>query len=229
MCLAREPAPPRGMRAGPLRPEEPMPKTRNRTAIMFVATRNRHKLREIGALLAPMGFEIRSCAELGTDDVAENGATFLANARAKLAAYAARTDQWVLADDSGLEVPALGGAPGVNSARYARPHDDAANNAKLLAALAPFRGAERRARFVCAVALGRDGREVFAAEGAVEGVILDAPRGAGGFGYDPLFLHAPSGATFAELSDRDKNRVSHRARALEAVAGFLRARTAQER
>lgn len=221
MCLARATAPPR--------PEAPMLKTRNRTSIMFVATRNRHKLREIGALLAPMRIEARSCAELGDADVVEDGATFLDNARRKLAAYAALTDQWVLADDSGLEVPALGGAPGVNSARYARLHDDAANNAKLLAALAPFRGGDRRARFVCAVALGLDGREIFATEGAVEGLILDAPRGDGGFGYDPLFLYAPADATFAELSERDKNRVSHRARALEAVAGFLRAHGAGER
>ncbi|HAK93482.1 MAG TPA: non-canonical purine NTP pyrophosphatase, RdgB/HAM1 family [Planctomycetes bacterium] len=206
-----------------------MLKTRNRTSIMFVATGNRHKLREIAALLAPMRIEARACAELGDADIVEDGATFLANARTKLAAYAGRTDQWVLADDSGLEVPALGGAPGVNSARYARPHDDAANNAKLLAALASFGGAGRRARFVCAVALGLDGREVFATEGAVEGMILEAPRGGGGFGYDPLFFYPPCGATFAELSDRDKNRVSHRARALEAVAGFLRAHGAGER
>lgn len=206
-----------------------MLKTCKRTSLMFVATRNRHKLREIGALLAPMRIEARSCEEFGNADVVEDGATFLANARTKLAAYTARTDQWVLADDSGLEVPALGGAPGVLSARYARLHDDAANNAKLLAAMAPFRGADRRARFVCAMAVGLDGREVFTTEGAVEGLILDAPRGSGGFGYDPLFLYEPAGATFAELSDEDKNRVSHRARALEAVAGFLRAHGAGER
>jgi XTP/dITP diphosphohydrolase len=196
---------------------------------VFVATSNRHKLEEIGAMLAPLGIRTCSCAELGAAEVHEDGTTFMANARKKLAAYAGRTPQWVLADDSGLEVPALDGAPGINSARYARAHDDAANNAKLLAALAARPGADRRARFVCAMALAHAGREAFAAEGAVQGVILEAPRGAAGFGYDPLFLYEPLGRTFAELTADEKNRISHRARALEAIADYLRAHRARER
>jgi non-canonical purine NTP pyrophosphatase (RdgB/HAM1 family) len=196
---------------------------------VFVATNNRHKLQEIGAILAPLGFQARSCAELGAALVIEDEATFLGNARKKLAAYANRTAEWVLADDSGLEVPALGGQPGVNSARYARPHDDAANNAKLLAALAALPGADRRARFVCAMALAHAGREAFVAEGTVEGIILEDPRGNAGFGYDPLFLYQPRDRTFAELPSEEKNRVSHRAKAMQAIACFLRAHCAGER
>ncbi len=196
---------------------------------VFVATNNRHKLREIEAILVPLGFRIRSCAELGDAQTDEDQPTFLGNARKKLAAYAPRTSEWTLADDSGLEVPALGGRPGVNSARYARPHDDAANNAKLLCELAAQPEADRRARFVCAMALARAGREAFSVEGTVDGVILDAPRGSAGFGYDPLFLYEPLGLTFAELPPEEKNRVSHRAKALQAVTNFLRAQAAEER
>ena len=189
--------------------------------LLYVATNNRHKLEEIRALLAPLGFEVCSAAALGAPEAIEDGATFMDNARKKLAACAALTGAWVLADDSGLEVPALGGAPGVHSARYARPHDDAANNRKLIEALAGREGAARRARFVCALALAHDGGEVFAALGVVEGDLLASPRGNAGFGYDPLFFYPPLGLTFAELDPAQKNRVSHRARALAEVATFL--------
>ena len=196
-------------------------------ATLYVATTNQHKLTEIADLLAPNGFEVRSARELGDITVVEDGDTFLANARKKIVPYLALTNQWVLADDSGLEVPILGGDPGVHSARYARspddagPPDDAANNAKLLRKLAAYEGDDRQGRFVCAIVLGHDGKEVFATRGCAEGMLLTAPRGAGGFGYDPLFLYPEEGRTFAELPAAVKNRVSHRGRALRAVTTFL--------
>jgi XTP/dITP diphosphohydrolase len=204
------------------------------TDILYVATANRHKLEEIATVLEPMGVQVRACRELGAVEVLEDGATFLDNARKKARAYLPRTDQWVLADDSGLEVDALGGEPGVRSARYALPQDgqtpDQANNAKLLSKLNGVAEADRQARFVCAMVLGRGGREVLTTRGVAEGRILAAARGEGGFGYDPLFFHPPSGRTFAELDRDAKNRVSHRGLALEKIAAFLRARgTAQGR
>ena len=193
--------------------------------ILYVATTNSHKLEEIGALLDPLGFSVRSGAELGRVSVIEDGATFLANARKKARAYLNRTDRWVLADDSGLEVAALGGAPGVLSARYAGvegPGADETNNAKLLRELEGVPEEERKARFVCTVVLGVGGREVMALRGTVEGRILTEPRGRNGFGYDPLFFHPPTNRSFAELSRKEKNEVSHRGRALRGVADFLR-------
>jgi len=193
--------------------------------IVYVATTNRHKLEEITALLGPLGFSVRSCAELGRVSVVEDGATFLANARKKARAYLERTDRWVLADDSGLEVAALGGAPGVRSARYAGvsgPGADEANNAKLLEELKEVPEENREARFVCTVVLGVEGKEVTAVRGTAEGRIISEPRGRNGFGYDPVFFHPPTNRTFAELPPEAKNEVSHRGRALRAVADFLR-------
>src|SRR5208282_3221800 len=120
----------------------------------------------------------------------------------------------VMADDSGLVVPVLGGAPGVRSSRYAGPEGDAARNIrKLLGALAGKKGAERAAQFVCVLALARAGRVEAVFSGAVAGTILEAPRGSGGFGYDPVFLSEAAGKTFAELPREEKNRLSHRGRA----------------
>ena len=135
--------------------------------------------------------------------------------------YGGFTDGYLFADDSGLEVDALGGAPGVHSARYAGPEaTDADNNALLLQRLTGV--ADRTARFVCVIALVKDGKLVRTFRGAVEGRILDAPRGSGGFGYDPLFYYEPFGCTFGEASIGDKMLVSHRAQALEAMFTFLR-------
>ncbi len=152
--------------------------------------------------------------------VREDGATFADNARIKALAWMRASGLPALADDSGLEVPALGGLPGVRSARFAGEHaDDAANNAKLLGMM---QGVEdRRARFVCVVCLAFPDGALLWGEGAVEGEILHAPRGARGFGYDPLFFSHELGKTFAEAAPEEKARVSHRARALAALGRAL--------
>jgi XTP/dITP diphosphohydrolase len=183
---------------------------------LVVATRNPHKVNEIMAMAGDL-FEVRDLSTLPeAADVEETGATFEENARLKALAASARTDQFVLADDSGLEVEALGGAPGVCSARYAGPGaDDAANNAKLLGALADTPADRRAARFRCVLVVARNGRVVARFEGTVDGRILTAPRGAHGFGYDPLFVPEGRAHSFAELGPETKNRLSHRARALQ--------------
>lgn len=184
---------------------------------LVIATRNRHKLDEIRAILGPSGPELCSALDFPEiPDVVEDGDTFEANAVKKAEALHRATGLWAMADDSGLEVDALGGAPGVRSARYAgEPACHRSNNEKLLAAL---RGtAARAARFRCVIALAGPGFETATVEGRCEGVIADAPRGHGGFGYDPLFVPAGHERTFAELDAAIKNRISHRARALAAA------------
>ncbi len=193
--------------------------------ILYIATKNSHKIREIEAMLDLPHITAISCAELGDIDVTEDGGTFKENAEKKVSAWLSLTGSYVLADDSGLEVPALGNAPGVYSARYARPHDDAANNAKLLEKMRGFSDEERQARFVCSVAVGFRGSIVFTARGTVEGRILHAPRGENGFGYDPLFLYPPKNRTFAELASEEKNMVSHRFDAIRKVKAFLMERS----
>lgn len=191
---------------------------------LVIASNNAHKVAEIKAILAPYFDEILSLRDAGiTIDVVEDGDTFEANARKKaeevLAVAAADA---VLSDDSGLMVDALGGAPGVYSARYAgEGHDDAANNAKLLEAMQNVPDEARTCRFVSAIALARLGRETLVRLGKVEGMLLRAPRGTSGFGYDPLFYYVPAGKTFAELDASEKNLVSHRKRGLEAVRAAL--------
>lgn len=197
---------------------------------ILVATRNEGKLKELRLLLEGTGLRLETLGshpEAG--EVEETGATFEENARLK-ASYAARvTGLWSIADDSGLEVNALGGAPGVLSARYAGVHgDDAANTARLLREL-EGKG-DRRARFVCAMALARpsSGEIVAMARGLCEGMIVDTPRGTGGFGYDPVFVPAlMPWETMAELDRHDKNEVSHRGAALRAFLPMLRAHFAE--
>ncbi len=185
---------------------------------VFCGTSNPGKLREFQ--LAAPDFEIRVVKAAAPE---EDGATFQENARLKAVYYAALTGGWVFADDSGLEVDALAGAPGVHSARFAGPDaNDQANNVLLLDRL---RGIENRsARFVCVIALAKDGIVVETFRGSVEGRILEAPRGAHGFGYDPLFFHEPFGCTFGEASDEQKMSVSHRGQALEKMFAYLRGR-----
>ena len=186
------------------------------------ASGNKHKVAEIGAMLRPRGWDVVPLS-LTVD---EDAATFVGNAEKKARAALAQSGLASLADDSGLEVDALDGAPGVHSARYAgEPCDDAANNAKLLAALAGVPDERRTARFRCAlVFVDGDGTRLVA-EGACEGRIGRAPRGTGGFGYDPLFLvdGDAAGRTMAELAPDEKNRISHRARALETMVRLLEA------
>lgn len=192
---------------------------------LIIATNNAHKAREIREILSADFSELHTLAESGlTIEVVEDGATFAENAKKKaeaVLAVAAGYDA-ALADDSGLSVDALGGAPGVYSARYAgEQHDDAANNRKLMADMAAVPDAERTCRFQCAVALARRGRPTMIAQGACEGMLLRAPRGENGFGYDPYFLYPPAGRSFAELPAEEKNAVSHRRRALEALKTLL--------
>ena len=185
---------------------------------VYCATSNPGKLREFQ--LAAADFDVQLLPQ-SLPPPEEHGATFEENAIEKARYYGKHTDGFLFADDSGLEVDALDGAPGVHSARYAGPDaTDASNNALLLERLNGV--ANRRARFVCVIALVRDGQIVRAFRGSVEGRILEAPRGSGGFGYDPLFYHEPSGATFGEAPIGDKMLVSHRAQALQAMFTFLR-------
>ncbi len=190
-----------------------------------VATRNRGKLREIGPLLAGLGLELVTIDELAPDaELREDGDTFEANALAKARQAAAATGLPAIADDSGLEVEALAGAPGVYSARYAGlPSDDARNNAKLLAALAAVPAGARGARFRCVAAFVDPARGLeIVRSGDCAGEILTAPRGSDGFGYDPLFLVPSLGRTMAELPLAEKNQLSHRAAAFNALAAALR-------
>lgn len=192
---------------------------------LLVATRNRGKLAEFAALLAPHGVAVEGLdAHPGVPEVEEDGATFVANALKKARTYAQATGLPVLAEDSGLEVDALGGEPGVRSARWV-PGTDADRVQALLDRLQGVPLAARTARYRCAIALAApDGREaVF--QGTWEGRIALVPRGTGGFGYDPVFL-LPDGRTAAELTRDEKNALSHRGQALRqalaALPGFLR-------
>jgi XTP/dITP diphosphohydrolase len=190
---------------------------------LLVATTNFHKLDELGILLSDIDVQVVALRpEQQPPQVAEDGDSFLANARHKALSIARWSGRAALADDSGLEVDALGGAPGVRSARYAgAAQNDRANIAKLLMALSDVPVARRTARFRCAlVVAGPDGATIDAT-GACEGLITEAAFGAGGFGYDPVFYFPPLGRTFAELSSPEKNRVSHRAKACAALAPRL--------
>jgi XTP/dITP diphosphohydrolase len=192
------------------------------------ASGNKHKVAEIGAMLRPRGWDVVPLA-LTVD---EDAPTFVGNAEKKARAALAQSGLPSLADDSGLEVDALDGAPGVMSARWAgESSNDGANNRKLMAALDGVPDARRTARFRCAlVFVDADGTRLVA-EGACEGRIGHAPRGSGGFGYDPLFFVADdaAGRTMAELAPDEKNRISHRARALDELVRALDERFSRAR
>lgn len=196
-------------------------------ARVVVATTNPGKLVEIARLLAPLGLDAVGQAALGIPPAPEPAPTFVENAIAKARAAAGASGLPAIADDSGLEVDALGGAPGVHSARYAGRHgDDAANIAKLLADLAARSdAADRRARFRCVAVYLPDAQHPapLVAEGVWEGEIAAAPRGRGGFGYDPVFLLPERGLTAAELEPAEKDRLSHRAQAFAALSRMLAA------
>jgi XTP/dITP diphosphohydrolase len=191
---------------------------------IVLASGNPGKQREFAALLAPFGHQLTLQSAFAISPIEETGASFAANALLKAAHAAALTGLASLADDSGLEVDALGGRPGVQSARYAGPGaSDADNNRKLLAELAGVADPARRARYCCVLALVRgpgDPAPLFAA-GSWAGHIARAPRGSGGFGYDPLFIAAGLDVTCAELSPEHKNRLSHRGIALRELQAKL--------
>jgi XTP/dITP diphosphohydrolase len=192
---------------------------------ILIATSNAGKLRDFAGAAARFGVEIASIPEFSSlPAVVEDGLTFEANARKKAEAYSRYVPrEIVVADDSGLEIDALNGAPGVHSARYAAPDlqnkepheadantDDEANNARVLRELKNVPPEKRTGRFVCVLAAARDGETLATFRGTAEGIILDAPRGSNGFGYDPLFYFPQIRKTFAELSAEEKSRYSHR-------------------
>jgi XTP/dITP diphosphohydrolase len=192
---------------------------------LMLGTRNRKKRGEIVDILGGLGLEFGDLSgRPDVPEVEETGTTFEENARLKATAVARATGDWTLGEDSGLVVPALNGRPGVYSARYAgKQGDDAANNARLLAELAPLPADRRAAYYVCVAVLSDPQGNVQAiAEGRCHGVIIAEPRGTGGFGYDPLFLIPEFHKTFGELSPRVKHALSHRARALERLRPALR-------
>jgi XTP/dITP diphosphohydrolase len=195
---------------------------------LVVATANPGKLREFRALLAGLPFELTSLSELALPSPQETGRTFLENALLKARHAATLSGCAAVADDSGLEVDALGAAPGIYSARYAGEDADArANNAKLMHELTGVPLERRQARYRCALVFveAAQGAAPLVAEATWEGFILDAPRGTGGFGYDPYFWLPNLSKSVAELDPEEKNRLSHRAKAMRALREQLAART----
>ena len=195
---------------------------------LLIATHNRGKLLELNELMRDFSFNLRDLSSFDfVKTVAETGETFAENASLKAAGYARQTQVITLADDSGLEVDALAGAPGVRSARYAGDDaSDAERTGKLLAALSGIEESRRTARFVSAIAIANpDGHILNVSIGVCDGRIAGAPRGSGGFGYDPIFVPNGYDQTFGELHSFVKNKISHRSRALRQVADFLRSLT----
>jgi XTP/dITP diphosphohydrolase len=192
-------------------------------AKLVVATSNQGKFREIAFSLAGLPLQCLSLAEAGnTDEVREEGTTFLQNARLKSRAYSLKTGHLTLAEDSGLEVRHLGGGPGVYSARFSAPHPtDEKNIRKVLRLMANLPWDRRQARFVCCLVLARKGRIIKEVRGEVKGRIAFEKAGDSGFGYDPVFYYHPFRRTFGQLSTGEKDRVSHRGRALRRMREFL--------
>lgn len=192
---------------------------------LVLGSRNTKKLRELVDLLGDLGVELTDLSPYpAAPEVDETGTTFEENARLKAATLAPVLGEWVLGEDSGLVVPALGGQPGVYSARWAGRHgDDAANNAKLLAEMAGLTGDRRAAYYVSTAALAApDGTVVGVTDGRCHGLIAAAPRGTGGFGYDPLFAIPEYHATFGELTPTVKHALSHRGRAIAKLRPLIR-------
>ena len=191
---------------------------------LLVATRNAHKTEEIQRILGPQFNVTDLAAHPEIPHIAESGTTFQENAILKAVAVSKRMPGFVIADDSGLEVEALGGAPGVHSARYAGMNaTDQEKTDKLLEELTRVGATKnaRRARFRCVLALACKGNVLGAFEGIIKGQIADRPRGSHGFGYDPIFMPEGFQQTFGELAPAEKNQLSHRARALERLRTFL--------
>ncbi len=187
---------------------------------IVMASGNPGKIREIARLLDDLGIDVVAQSEFGVEDAIEDGATFAENSLKKARHAASKTGLPAIADDSGLAIDALGGAPGVYSARYAGSHgDDRANNDKVLRELDGI--SDRAAAFHCVATFVEPGGEPLVAEGVWRGAILTKPRGAGGFGYDPLFLVPDLGVSSAELSPEQKNARSHRGQALRALVALI--------
>lgn len=191
---------------------------------LLIATRNAHKAREFARILPP-NFELKTLADFpGAPDPEETGTTFAANAAIKAESISAVFPGLVVSDDSGICVDALGGMPGVYSARYAGTHgDDESNNRKMLEELAARPESDKpfTARYVCAISVSKAGKELACFIGTVEGQITLSPRGTGGFGYDPLFIPDGYTCTMAEISADEKNSISHRGEALKKFEQWL--------
>lgn len=185
---------------------------------LIIATTNKGKLREYQELLGGMDLEIEGLGSFdGLNEPVENGDSFRANAEIKAREYALQTGEWVLADDSGLEIFALGGEPGVNSARFGGPDADYEHKMSLILE-SISKADDRSARFACVIAVARpDGSIAATSEGEIRGVIADAPRGSNGFGYDPVFIPEGCTRTFGELTDAEKHSLSHRGRAANEI------------
>jgi XTP/dITP diphosphohydrolase len=190
---------------------------------LLIATTNAGKFREFGDLLGDLPIDLCSLADYpGAPLVPEDGVTYLANALQKAVTIARWSKRATLADDSGLEVDALHGAPGLRSARYAGSEQDSrANVVKLLGALVGVPAAARSARFHCVICVAAPDGATLVTQGACAGRITEQPLGSDGFGYDPVFLYPPAGLTFAQMPAAEKNKVSHRARACAEVRGQL--------
>lgn len=193
----------------------------NDKPILLIATANPGKLREMRALLDLPGLRLTSLAELGAVPGIEEGSDYAVNARRKAASFAETTGCWTVADDSGLEVDILGGGPGPHSARIAGQHATDTDRRRVLLGLLQPHPRPWTARFRCTMALASPEGTVDLAAGVCEGEIVPAEAGTGGFGYDPIFLVAGRGQTMAELSEADKNRISHRARAVQVLLPTL--------
>ncbi|MDA7027126.1 XTP/dITP diphosphatase [Bacillus sp. CLL-7-23] len=190
---------------------------------VIIATKNEGKVKEFKAILTPRGYDVKSLSDINyTEDIEETGQTFEENAIIKAETISKATGKMVIADDSGLSVDYLGGRPGIFSARYAgEEKNDLANLNKVLKELEGTIKEDRSARFRCALALSVPGQKTKTTEGVVEGYITEAPNGANGFGYDPIFLVKDKDQTMAQLSSEEKNKISHRADALKKLSILL--------
>jgi len=193
---------------------------------LIVASSNPGKLREYRELAGESGIDLQELPNFGEiEEFAEAAPTFAENAAGKARYYSGFASEYVLADDSGLVVPALGGAPGVHSARYAGPNaTDRERVHKLLREMKDIKGEDRRAKFVCVTAVAKQGCVLAVTSGFAQGVLTEELRGENGFGYDPIFLLPDHGRTYAELTNREKNLYSHRGKAFRSMLGVLAAR-----
>ena len=193
--------------------------------VLVIATRNSGKLREFQTLLRSPDYDVRGLSDFpdgaSGSEIEESGSTFAENACLKAVGYSLLIPFPVLADDSGLEVDALGGRPGIHSARYAGTDASDADRISKLTDELKNRTGDRSARFVCALALAKNGKVITQAEGICSGVIISEPRGAHGFGYDPVFLFPDMNKTFAELNEFEKNQHSHRFHAVVALQSLI--------
>lgn len=191
---------------------------------LLIASNNQGKIREFKRMLGGFYDEVLSLRDAGIKaDVVEDGTTFYENAKKKAVEISLLTDCDVMSDDSGLSVDCLGGAPGVYSARFSGENaTDEKNNELLVEKVSHFASTERTARYICALVLARNGKEVLHCEGSCEGLIITEPKGENGFGYDPYFYYPPLGKTFAEIDMDLKNTLSHRALALKKLQEMLK-------